>query len=542
MKPRNTTWLRPAAGLLVVAALTAACTSSPGGKNTAAPGQTTKPSPSTYQVGMIGDDSGGEPVKGGTLTFGAYAEAAVLDPAQTIVAGSTGGLEMAAIYDVLMRWDSTAGEVKPQLAKGLEAGDGYKKWTLTLRDGVTFSDGTPLNAKAVKWSLDRYVEKGADEARLWKDNVTSVETPDDSTVVFTLAKKWPTFAYMLTTGPGMIVAKSSDDGGTFTPVGAGAFTFGTYAPHEETVLNARADYWDGRPNLDKIRVIYMTDPNALLDTLRSGGAQAAFFRDPALIDKALGDGFHGYMNLVALGNVGVINASEGRPGADPRVRQALFHAIKPEVIYQRSYNGAGVASNEVFPDFSRWHTDNASLAYDPDKARELLKQAKADGFDGKITYLGRQDPSARATALAIKSMLESVGFQVELDLVRAVADQITKVAVNKDYDVAGWGISWREAGPYGRMFATLHSKGNLSVGMHTGPEMDALIDEFQVAETEDEQRAIMGRIQKQWNTDVPALVYGPTPEFLAWQKNVHGVEDSVNSMILLDDAWIAPAG
>ncbi|WP_067178158.1 ABC transporter substrate-binding protein [Microtetraspora niveoalba] len=542
MKPRTKTRLRPAVGLLVVAALAAACASSPGGGKDSAAGRSAAPTPSTYQVGMIGDDSGGEPVKGGTLTFGAYAEAAVLDPAQTIVAGSTGGLEMAAIYDVLMRWDTTSGEVRPQLAKGLEPSDGYKTWTLTLRDGVKFSDGTALDAEAVKWSLDRYVEKGADEARLWKDNVTSITTPDDSTVVFKLAKKWPTFPYMLTTGPGMIVARSSDEGGAFKPVGAGAFTFGSYAAHEETVLNAREDYWDGRPNLDKIRVIYMTDPNALLDSFTSGGAQAAFFRDPQLIDKALAAGFPGYMNMVALGNVGVINASEGRPGADPRVRQAMFQAIKPEVIYQRAYNGAGVAGTEVFPGFSRWHTAATSLPYDPDKARELLKQAKADGFDGKVTYLGRQDPSARATALAIKSMLESVGFQVELDLVRSVADQITKVSVNKDYDVAGWGISWREAGPYGRMFATLHSKGNLSVGMHTGPEMDALIDEFQVAETEDEQRAVMGRIQEQWNKDVPALVYGPTPEFLTWQKSVHGVEGTVNSMILLDDAWIASAG
>src|SRR3546814_2208854 len=82
---------------------------------------------------------------------------------ETIVAGSTGGLEMAAIYDVLMRWDSEANTVEPQLAESLEPNEDFTTWTLKLRDGVKFSDGTPLDSAAVKFSLDRYVRLGADE-------------------------------------------------------------------------------------------------------------------------------------------------------------------------------------------------------------------------------------------------------------------------------------------------------------------------------------------------------------------------------------------
>jgi peptide/nickel transport system substrate-binding protein len=110
----------------------------------------------------------------------------------------------------------------------------------------------------------------------------------------------------------------------------------------------------------------------------------------------------------------------------------------------------------------------------------------------------------------VRASLEAVGFEVQTDLVPTVADQLARVAVNRDHDVAGWGISWREAGPYGRMHATLHDGRNLTVGMPTTPEMSALIDEFQGAATEEEQRGVMGRVRERWNTDVPALVHGPT--------------------------------
>ncbi|WP_246342940.1 ABC transporter substrate-binding protein [Actinomadura verrucosospora] len=535
MKTSGRRWRRRCAGLLAVAAMSSACAwqSEDGGR------AVTAGKPVKYTVGMIGGDGGGTPAKGGTLTFAAYSEAGLLDPAQTIVAGSTGGVEMAAIYDVLMRWDAGTGQVRPQLAEDLKPDRDGTAFTLTLRDGVEFSDGTPLDAQAVKWSIERYVKDGGDEAALWKSNVTAVETHGDRTVVFKLANRWPTFPYLLTTGPGMIVAKSSDAGGGFRPVGAGPFTFERYRPKEETLLKANPGYWGGRPNLDAVRMVYVDDPNAALDTLKSKRIQAAFLRDPVAVQKALKAGEHGFLSMVSLGNVAVINATAGHPGADPRVRRAMAYAIKPEVIYERAYPGTGLASSALFPESSALHTAAAPLPYDPGKARELLKQAKADGYDGKVTYLDAQDPASRTTALAIKAMLENAGFKVELDLVRSVADQTSKVAVRRDYDVSGWGISWRDSGPFGRMYATLHAKGNLTVGMATTPEMSGLIEELRGAATLDQQRGVTARVQRQWNEDVPALVFGPQPELVAWPETVHGVAGTTNSMVLLGDAWIS---
>ncbi|NYG59900.1 peptide/nickel transport system substrate-binding protein [Nocardioides daedukensis] len=530
--PRSARLVAGAAAVVLSVGLLSSCASSDDDKDT--PGNA-----ATYETGLVNIPKAGDVKKGGTLSFAGYGEPAVLDPAETIVAGSTGGLEMAAIYDVLMRWDSEANTVEPQLAESLEPNEDFTTWTLKLRDGVKFSDGTPLDSAAVKFSLDRYLRLGADEAMLWSNNVKKVSTPDPLTVEFELKTKWPTFDYMLTTGPGMVVAKSAGEGKGFKPVGAGPFTLASHAPKEKITLKANPSYWDGAPNLDAIEVVFLNDPHSTWDSFKGGNVDMAFLRDPDVVDEAVSAKSPGYMNLVSLGNVAIINGTKGHPGADPRVRKAMQLAVDAKVVMERAYDGAGVPSNETFASFSRWHTDVDSLPHDPEAAKKLVEEAKADGFDGKITHLDSSDPASKATALTIKASLEAVGFEVELDLVANIQEQIQKVAIERSYDVAGWGISWREAGPYGRMFATNHSQGNLSAGMPTSPEMDALFDAFQAAESEDDQREIMGKIQAEWNELVPALVFAPSAEFLMWSKQVHGVVDSTNSLVLLQDAWIS---
>jgi peptide/nickel transport system substrate-binding protein len=492
----------------------------------------------SYETGLVNISDAGAPVQGGTLSFGAWGEPRALDPAKTIAAGSTGGVEMAAVYDVLMRWDSTENAVVPQLAESLEASDDSRTWTLRLRDGVSFSDGTPLDSAAVKWSIDRYVANGGDESRFWNATVSSIETPDASTVVFRLVESRPSFGFMLTTGPGMIVAASSDAGPEFTPIGAGPFTLASHRPQERMVLEANESYWGGRPALDTLEVVYLNDPNTTMESFAGGGVDAGFISNPGLVDDLLEDGTSGFLSMVALSDISVINAAEGRPGADRRVRQAMQLAIPAQAVFDRAYEGAGVASAEIFPEFSTLHSDVDALPHDLDRARELLEKAKADGFDGAVTVSHPATPDARDKALTIKASLEAVGFTVELDPILAIADQINQVAVQRDYDVASWSMNWRDAAPEGKMFSTLTSQGTATAGMYVSPEMDALIADFRRAQTLDERREISGRIQEQWNEDVPAVVHGPRGEFIFWSGEVHGVTDTMASMVLLHDAWI----
>lgn len=337
----------------------------------------------------------------------------------------------------------------------------------------------------------------------------------------------------------MIVAEGSD-GATpeeFNPIGAGPYVLERHAPGEEVVLTARDDYWGGEVNIKTIRGVYLGDPNTTSDSFDSGSIQMIAMNDAQVAERHINDESQMFLNMVPLGRVAIINATEGRPGEDPRVRRAMSLAIDPQVILDRAFNGVGYASDEIFPELSTWHAGVAGPGYDPEEATRLLDEAKADGFDGNITYTFPTTPTGREQSLAVKAMFDAVGFETELDGLRTTADLISKVIVEGNYDVSQWGLSWREAEPWARMSAVNHSDGN-AMGQATSPELDALIDEFSREADHDTKVEIAGRIQEQWNEDTPALVFGPAFDYVIWSDDVRGIKSHINNMVLFDDAWI----
>ncbi len=480
----------------------------------------------------------GEPVDGGTVEFAAYSEPRSLDPAKTIAAITTGGAEMLNIYDSLMRYDAAADEIVPQMAEGLEHNEDYTRWTLTLRDGVAFSDGSPVDAAAVKASQKRYSAASAPEAAIWNANVVDIATPDDATVVYTLDKTWPEFSFLLTSGPGMIVAPSAGPvGDGFTPIGAGPFTLDDWNQGNSLKLAARPDYWDGAPHLDSVEFVYMPTMQVSMETMFNGGVDMVFVREPDDVNALLQRDTPGYVNMTAASNAALINAAPGRAGADPRVRKAMQLAIDPAVLSRRAYGDPAFGESTLFPAYSRWNTDVVAPQTDPEKARELVAAAKADGFDGEIVSINAPDQARQQQAMAIEAQLEAVGFDVDTKIMPTIGDQIRVIASEQDYDLGAWGMSLREPDPFPKMFEILHSDGKQTYGMHTGPEMDALIEQFQVATDHDDQMRIMADIQKQVNEDVPFLTFGYYAEYVGWQTNVHGIEGTSNSMVSFADAW-----
>ncbi|MFS3126895.1 ABC transporter substrate-binding protein [Nocardioides sp. Bht2] len=493
---------------------------------------------SVLREGITADKDAGAPTETAKLRFGSYAEPRSLDPAVSIAAATTGGTEMLNIYDSLMRYDTTSQAFVPQLAENLEPNATADVWTLTLRPNVTFTNGDTLDAAAVVASIDRYVTLQGPESALWKRHVKAAKATGDLTVEFTLAYPWPGFASILSTGPGMIVAEAAKSGEEFVPIGAGPFQLKTWKPQERLLLTRNPDYWDGAPPIAELDFAFVNDQGARVDSLRAGDLDATMVIDPDQAAAILKLGGGHYINITAANNVALINAREGHPGADVRVRQALQAATDPQFMMTKAYGPAAIGSSELFPDATRWTSEVDGPAFDMAHAKKLLGEAMADGYDGRITYLESSEPSSRDSALAVKAQLEAVGFTVKLDLVDNVVTQFTKVAIDGDYDVAAWGLVYRESDPYPKMFATLHSEGNQSYGMHTSPEMDALIEQLLDPADVDATRGVMARIQEQLNAQVPFLNWGAYADVNAWAANVHGVAGASNSMLLLSNAWI----
>lgn len=512
--------------------LAAGCSSASSGGGTKAKGVDL----SSVKEGYLGSDKKGTPADGGTLTMASFTEPRSLDPAVTIAALTTGGTEMLNLYDSLMRYDASDSSFVPQLAEGISTDDNIT-WTLTLRDGVLFSDGSTLDSAAVKASQERYASMPAPEAALWKANIASIETPDPLTVTYTLKRPWAQFPGILTTGPGMIVGKAAGANESFKPIGAGPFQVGKLAPQESLTVTAREDYWAGKPKLDSVKFVYLPNAQTAIDSQDNGEVDVIFLREPDQVEKALTGSPHGVVNMTAAQNSALINADKGRPGSDPRIRKAMQLAIDTSLLTERAFDVTDAGSPTIFPEYSRWHGDTEGLAYDPEAAKKLVEEAKADGFDGSIHYVDGSDPASREIALAVKAQLEAVGFTVKTELARTVADLITKVAVDRDYDVSAWGHSFRESDPIPKMFAIMHSTGTQLYGSYTSPEMDALLEEFQTSPSYEEQKAVMDKIQQKVNDDVPFLVFGPYAETVLWTENVRGVLGAGNSMVLFSQAW-----
>ncbi|MFC7495783.1 MULTISPECIES: ABC transporter substrate-binding protein [unclassified Nocardioides] len=493
----------------------------------------------TLREGYIngGDAADGDPVEGGTLNISDYSEARSLDPSVTVAHGSSGGNALAAVYDLLVRYNPESGEFEPWMAESIESNDDHTEWTLVLKDDVTFSDGSPVDAAAVLGSIGYYMKNGGSDAGMLATFVKGMEPVDERTVKFSLTQPWTTFPYMLARGAGMVMAPAAYSGDEFEPIGAGPFVLEDYAPAEELVLAKRDDYWNGSPHLDEVRFTWVDSDDARRDVLDNGQSDLVHVRSAVPVTELAAD-HAGYVNMSNLGEVVMINNREDRPGADPRVREAIALAIDVAAYYQRTADGKGLPSKKVYGESSRWYDDAVEpIADDVEKAKALVEEAKADGFDGSINYVGNSSASGRTQALTLQAMLESVGFTVESELLRSVADQIERLYVTHDFDVARSGASSTEMGPFEGLFAVLSSKSYLNSAGYANPKMDALLDELQGAPDDETRAATLAKIEKLFVADVPVAPLGATAGLYAWQGGVHGVSVSADQLMLLGGAW-----
>ena len=535
-----------AAGVIAAVMFVSACGGSDDSDSSATDGGSnsgTSSDPETIETGLVNLGPDAKPVQGGSITMAMYSEIRSLDSAGGGGSGTAGGSELAAIYDVLMRYDPDKGEYVPQMAKSLEANADQTVWTLKLRDGVKFSDGTPLDSAAVAFSINRHIEKNGAKASFIKGVLGSIDTPDASTVVFNLKQPWSELPWILSYSPGNIVSPTAvaklGDGFAAAPVGAGPFTLTRFAPGEELKLTANENYWGGRPNLDELRFVTIGNAKANLDSLNAGQAQVAYLRDPEIFRQAVADKRPGYVGAANGGGFMLINngvkGQTQRPGTDVRVRQAIVAAIDPQVVDQRGYAGAGLPGTRMFEPTSRWYTKTPGPQFDPEKAKKLLAEAKADGYDGKLSLLANN--TTTDPALAVQALLNSVGFEVTLDGANTVQEMIVKVLAG-DYDVSSYGTNILDEAPWLGLSTTFKTGSTGNQSGYSSAKMDELLDELGDATENDAKQAAIEKIQAQLTEDAPSIFYSAFPEIITWDKKVHGIVPTTSMEVLFDKAFI----
>lgn len=484
---------------------------------------------------------------GGTLTIGVFSLTKGLDPTVSTGSGTTGGSELAAIYDTLMRWNAETGEYEPRLAESLEPDADFGRWTLTLRPDITFGNGDPYTTAAVAANIERHKNPDLGSvSRVFAELIASTEIVDDRTMVFELAKPWSEFPYVLADELGMVpnpavLEQLGPEAFDRAPVGAGAgpYEVASFEPGEQVVLRAKDDYWRGPVCIDELRFASSGTAGATFDSFDSGQFDVAIFGDVDLIDQVRQQDVGTYSET--LGGVGILinNGVRGTtpPTTDVRVRQAVTLALDPVAIDERVNEGKGDPTSALFGPKSQYGGVAGPVA-DANAARALIEEVKAEGtWDGTIRFACQNDIYADQR-VAVTAALRAAGFQVDEEIIGTTAQQVQKVIVDADYDLACWSLQLFDNATWVSLDRSLRSDSSASRIGYANADMDAALDELRTAADVEARRAAIAEIQEVWNATAPSAILRASEYVVAWAPRVHGITFSQEAIAYYDEAYV----
>lgn len=453
-------------------------------------------------------------------------------------------------YDLLLNFAQDDLSAVPGLATEWESSEDGMTWTITIRDGVTWHDGTPLTAEDVAFTYNTIIDNGVGSFIDYFPNVDSIEATDDTTLVWkatepTIAPVIPPWVYIL---PKHIWEPlgSYNDMKNFEnfpdTVGTGPFQLTEYVRGETWTLTKNEDYWAGEPTIDEIIVRKFNNEEAMVSALKSGEIDYTDSLSVNLFNSLEGE--EGITTHVGAAtgfdqmsfnmcdpettqtNYCVKNPGTGHPALrDPVVRQAISKVIDRDTLVERVLGGYGEPGTTIVPPFAaQWHTPPTSdtQAYDPAGAATMLEEAgyvdtDGDGVretpDGEPMrfrfFLRSESDENQKSGEFIADWLTDLGIETEITV--GSTDELTDIWYEHDFDLYIWG--WGPD-PDPDFILSTYTSGQCGVWSDTcysNPEYDELYDEQQVATTVEGRQQIVA--------DMQGIVYDDVPEVVLYYNN-----------------------
>jgi peptide/nickel transport system substrate-binding protein len=372
----------------------------------------------------------------GVLTIGRNEDSTTFDPIKS--AQNVDNWVFSNVFDVLVRVDATGTKLVPGLAESWTVSEDGLTYTFKLRD-AKFSDGSPVTAGDAAFSLTRIRD---DKASLWSDSFKIIDTAtaaDDRTLVVKLKGKSVPFISMMALPNASVLPKKvvEADADAFAekPVGSGAFTVAEWRRGDRIILKKNPTYWDaGHVSLDGVEWIVIPDDNTRMLNVQAGQIDVAItvpFSRVAEMKKnpdlTVG------MDPSTREDHLLINHAHGAL-AKKEVREALDLAIDKKTIVEAATFGLGEVANSYIPKGALYHyADNLQRPYDPEKAKQMLKAAGAEGLTlNYIVNAGKE--TDEQIAVLIQQQLAKAG--VTANLQKVDPSQSWDMLVAGDYDIS----------------------------------------------------------------------------------------------------------
>jgi peptide/nickel transport system substrate-binding protein len=488
-----------------------------------------------------GSATGGGGAGGNTLIIGMTAsDIPVLD---TGLAQGQGyeGLRFVGnqLYDGLTKFDLTKGDqipkIIPDLAESWTPNADLTSWTFKLRPGVTFHDGTPWNADAAIFNLDRYADKTSPDfyqelnaqGGLSIAGVKSFHKVDDLTIQIDTNGPWAYLPSDLATvyfaSPTAVKAEGNK-GFAEKPVGTGPFKFDSMTRGQRLVMVANDKYWAGAPKVSKVILRPIPDPTARVAALRSGEVNWIEVPPPDDVPNLKSQNFQVLTNSYDHIWPWVYNMTKA-PFDNPKVREALNWAINRQALVDNILKGTAEPALGFVPHANAaYRPADDAYGYDPAKAKQLLAEAGyPNGFSMSLSYptsgSGNMVPTPMNTAL--QTDLAAVGVKVDLKPIEwaAMLNDYFAGKIPDNADALNISLSYQQEGFWRSWFGTDSA---INAGKYSNPQVDALFAKARTVLDDSARSELYSQAGQLLTKDSPWLVVvdDRNPRVLA--ATVHG--------------------
>jgi peptide/nickel transport system substrate-binding protein len=480
-----------------------------------------------------GDTNAGPPKPGGTLNVGISAETDGFNPTNSQWAAQ-GYWVASSIMEPLTTW-GTDNKVHPYLAESVTPNADFTQWTIKLRKGINFQDGTPFNADAVVLQLTK--DKASLIVGQAMTAVSTINKVDEYTVQVGMSRPWAQFPVLLATQAGYMASpkqlNSTGKDLTDHPIGTGPYTFKEWVRSDHLTVTKNPNWWrkgQGLANPDQITYKVISDPQAMLNSLQAGQVDLEFDGTVSNIVQAEGNSGLKTVEKNLDAPVMIMLNMAVEPTSDLRVRQALAYATDAQQILDRVDQGRGKTADGPYLPDSPWYAPSGyPVKPDEQKAKELLDEYKKDkGITGNVKIqLGCTPTTTNDQAMQlIQQQWEKVGFDVS----RKSLEQATYIndALLGNYEANCWtylGSQDPDIDAIWMLSRNANPPGQLALNFPRlkDPKVD---DAYLAAQKTDDQKARLEQyaiVWKQLAQDVPYVWLTHTYGAFIYRSNVHWV-------------------
>jgi peptide/nickel transport system substrate-binding protein len=511
--------VRLAAAAAAVVALAAGCSTSSGSSATG--GSTA---------------AAGAPKKGGALTIIYQNEVTSLDPTANTTAAGAGSLPYYAIYDALFTLSAGSGAVTPKIGQSLTANSSQTVWTLKLRPGVKFSDGTPYDAAAVEfnWARDKAPTSAiASAAAIIKSmnvvNATTLQvtlTAADSSFDRTVAQQ------LLFIGSPAAIKKEGASFGT-RPVGAGAFILSSWVRNSQKTFTANPHYYQpGRPYLSKLVISIIPDESQGATALKTGQGNYMYTQDGSVISQLKAAGMQAAITTTP-GSPNIAFNNKKAPFDDPSIRKAVMEAIN--VKQMAKVNNTFVPVSQPFPSGSPYNFGLSWPAYNRASAQQLFNAyAAAHGGPVTFTIQGFQDPVTGKNLGFIQAALGQFK-NVKVNITTVAASTAISNVFTGNYQASAWGAPWYTPAD---LYIYLSPGQQLNVYKYSNPAVTSALASARATGDQSAQNADYRTVVQNMVSNVPFFNFGMNQCAGLYSSSVHNVKLFYDGYPFMEDIWV----